>query len=213
MPFTLEVFREDFEGCPDPLDNGWNGWTVVGDIQCGSTGWNCPDSTDILASDQEMSWIERYVDLSSLDENVVMCFEAATETASTADELEVEIDSGSGWQRVWWEQDDLGPNRLCDWYCVGLSDHDPAVNNNPNLGIRFTLDGDHNDLMLDNIVITGVQHCPGTGQLVIGPITDNGDGTYTFTARDIAGPMYPDIMCTWGEAVLGVTEIDPVRFY
>jgi hypothetical protein len=57
--------------------------------------------------------------------------------------------------------------------------------------------------------------CPGVGLLDIGPLADNGDGTYAFDATDVAGtPMTADIRCSWDSPPAGreVAATETVTF-
>ena len=96
----------------------------------------------------------------------------------------------------------MGGDNNCYQVCVDLSAIDTDVNNNPSLGIRFTLssDGGSDEIALDNVLLRGAQYCLADATVLdlSIPPQDRGGGIYRFTATDIPGtPMTPDIRCYW----------------
>jgi hypothetical protein len=71
---------------------------------------------------------------------------------------------------------------------------------------------------LDHVTLSGATFCDGSGQVQLGSIQDDDDGTYSFTTRDASGaPLSADIVCRWGPSLGGdevtvsaaVTFLDP----
>ena len=152
-PAYSTVFTEDFNGCPDPLTDGWNGWTVTGTLKC-PTSFNCYDNSSRAEADATAGTFARYLDASSLDGDVRLCFYFGDTGGSTSKALLVEYDAGQGWQRAFAQTGNPGPDNSCREICVNLSELDPAVNRNPNLGIRFDLGTTNDKIDVDHITLS-----------------------------------------------------------
>ncbi len=196
-PAYATVFTEDFSGCPDPLFSGWNGWTVNGAVRC-VAGFDCYDASSRAETDTTAGIFERYVDASTLDGDVRLCFYYGDDGLGTDKTLSVEFDPGTGWREAFTQVGDPGPDMSCSEICINLSELDPAVNRNPSLGISFDMATGGDKIVVDHITLSGAQYCDGSGAVLLGPIVDDGDGTYTFTARDAqASQLTSDILCWW----------------
>jgi hypothetical protein len=196
-PTYANVFTEDFAGCPDPLFDGWNGWTVTGTIKC-LTGFTCYNSSTRAEADATAGTFERYLDASSLDGDVKLCFYYGGDGGNENKGLVVEYDAGAGWQVAFTQLGTTGPNQTCREICVNLSELDPAVNRNPSLGIRFDMGTTADKIDLDHITLSGARYCDGTGNISLSSFTESAVGTYTFTAQDVPGtPVDAFIDCAW----------------
>ena len=196
-PSYSTVFTEDFNGCPDPLTNGWNGWTVTGTIKC-PTGFNCYDGSSRAEADATAGTFERYLDASSLDGDVRLCFHFGDTGGSIGKNLLVEFDPGTGWRTAFAQAGNPGPDNSCREICVNLSELDPAVNRNPWLGIRFDMGTTNDKIDVDHITLSGAQFCDGAGTINFSSFGEPAQGTYTFTAQDVPGtPVDAFIDCAW----------------
>jgi|GEM_PF-3120513 len=196
-PTYHTVFIEDFDGCPDPITDGWNDWTVTGTLKC-PTSFDCYDSSSRAEADATAGTFERYLDVSSLDGDVKLCFYFGDTGGSTGKALLVEYDAGRGWQRAFAQVGNPGPDNSCREICVNLSEMDPAVNRNPSLGIRFDMGTTNDKIDVDHITVSGAQFCDGTGTIGFSSFSENVLGQYDFTAQDVPGtPVDAFIDCAW----------------
>ncbi len=200
-PGYLNALTADFTGCPDPLTDGWGGWTVTGTVNCAAGAFDCPDASERLSVDGNTADIQTTVDTTGLTGDVWLCFFFGDDGAGTRRSLDVQISTnGVDWTDAWNFSGDQGPDQSCGEVCVNLTDLDPAAAENPALGLRFAMYSSQDPLYLDHITVRGAEICDAAGVSELGAFGDNADGTYTFTARDTAGiPIDVDITCTWDD--------------
>jgi hypothetical protein len=210
-PGRNTVLEERFDGCDTSQ------WQVVNanvEPTCPS-GVSCTGDSEALATDWDTgsTWeIRRRVDASTLDADVELCFDVGDWNADDSDEyVLVQIDTGSGWQTVWSQDTQLNEGANCSTVCVNLSEIDPLVNRNPDLGIGFTLAGEENNqVLVDDIVLSGARHCAVPGNMVeLEPFALPGQGRYTFAARNVNGePLATDLVCSWDSPPAGQSVWD-----
>ncbi|MBW1808588.1 MAG: hypothetical protein JRJ87_10375, partial [Deltaproteobacteria bacterium] len=213
-PSYLTVFTETFDGCPDPINDGWNAWEVIGTPTCDGE-WSC-GSGNTAECEQENWTMTQVVDASGLDGNVTLCFTSGDDRADAGESITVSFDTGTGiWQTARYQAGNMGPNQTCRDYCVNLSAIDPAVNRNPNLGISFYLTSNNNDdeIELDNISVSGAVYCDGSAEVSLSAISDDGGGAYSFTATDVpATRLDADINCVWDWPPVPIEDWSLIEF-
>jgi hypothetical protein len=213
-PDMVTPLDEDFD-TPGQCDTtGWSfsnsNWDCVGSFSCSneSTWW--PG----IEADQEAFDMETTVDASELDGEVTVCFGLGYDGTSGSDELILDYDAGSGWTQVWRQVGDMGTSGECRMICMNLSDIDPAVNNNPALGIRFQFDSSNGKITVFWVTVAGARYCladPAVVSISSPPVGD-GAGNYDFTATDTYGEQLDaDIMCEW-DADTSLSDVDEVRY-
>jgi hypothetical protein len=196
------VLNEDFNDPSECDTTGWsfsnNDWDCPGFSCNNEPGWSPGIEADREAFDMETS-----VDASELDGEVTVCFQLGYDDIISSDWLILEFDAGSGWTEAWRQDGQMGPNDECRLICVNLSDVDPAVNNNPALGIRFRFHSDGSsggEIIVYGVTVTGARYCP-VGPSVVAvssPPSDDGGGNYGFTATDTHGQQLDaNITCHW----------------
>jgi hypothetical protein len=206
-PSYADALDEDFSGCPNPIFDGWNGWSVASGSP-GSfpacPGFTCSSLGSDAAAEVRNDWmtLERRVDASSLDGDVRLCFTYGDNGAWGSDtNIDVFFDAGSGWKNIWAQSGNFGPNGNCREVCINLSDLDPDANRNPDLGVRIEMaSGNSSPVSLYEVRVSGALYCDGDaiGAVQLDTMTDNGDGTYTFDARDVpVEQLTADILCSW----------------
>ena len=201
---VVSLVIEDFDGCADPLPDPFGAWTVGGTILCNSSDFNCFDGSDRAIADATTGSIERRVDASAFDADVELCWHFGDKGNDANKTLLVEYDAGSGFQPAWGYTGNQGPNNGCLQVCINLSGLDPAVARNPNLGLRFSLDSSSEELVIDHILLRGARNCAAGADLTLGPMSDNGDGSYSFNAVDALGDQLDaDILCSWDSPPAG----------
>ena len=131
--------------------------------------------------------------------DVVLCFFYGDDGASAQKSLDVEFSTNSvDWQIAWSHSGDQAPDQSCQEVCVNLTDLDPDAAGNPTLWLSFDLYSGADPVYLDHITLKGAEICDAAGAVDLSTLTDNSDGTYTFTAQDTAGiPLDVTITCTW----------------
>ncbi|MFH1435407.1 MAG: hypothetical protein ABIJ56_06795 [Pseudomonadota bacterium] len=203
-PTVLTLFEENFDECPDPIPDAWNGWEVMDEVRCPGP-WACGEGSGPAAYAPDDSWtLQRMVDAASADGEVVLCFSLGDFDGGSRIEMDFNaVDTGDIWEEAWYPDDNLGPDGTCRNTCVNLSDINPAVARNPNLWLRFYLDSNRTyafgQYILDDILLTGARYCAGEGFVQLGAVSDTGGGFYDFTVTNLPGTrMSPDIFCTWG---------------
>jgi hypothetical protein len=203
-PSYLTVLTEDFTGCNDPLD-GASGWAVTGTVNCTVEGFDCFDASERVWVEGNSGTITRWVDTSALTGDVVLCFFYGDGGADGGKSLEVQFSTnGTDWLVAWDHSGDQRPDNSCHEVCVNLTDLDPLTAGNPTLGIMFDLTSGRDPIYLDHITLRGAEACDAAGIVDLSTLTDNSDGTYTFTAQDTAGtPVDVSITCTWDNPPAG----------
>jgi hypothetical protein len=146
------ALADDFAACAA-------GWTALGSPVCGTT-FQC-DGTNTLSAEAGNWTIERLVDASELDDQVVLCFDVGDNNAGAGESVVVLVDAGAGYFTAWSKAGNLGANNTCGTFCVNLSNLDPAVHNNPSLGLRFALASDSAGQVvgIDNVQLSGARNC------------------------------------------------------
>jgi hypothetical protein len=111
---------------------------------------------------------------------------------------------GTTWQDAWNFSGDQAPDQSCHQVCVNLTDIDPLAAGNPTLGLQFDLFSGRDPIYVDQITVQGADVCDAAGVVDLSALTDNTDGTYTFTAQDTAGtPVDVSVTCTWDNPPAG----------
>jgi hypothetical protein len=199
---TAEALSEDVSGCSDPIGDGWNGWT----IDSGNTGSypKCPgfgcSGFDGAEVDDDWMTLERSVDASALDGNVVLCFTYGDDGADGASQFDVTFNAGGGWLTAWSQLGDPGPNQNCREVCINLSNIDSRANRNPALDISFSVDASGGKIDIFEVRVEGAVYCDGEtiGAITLNPITEGAAGTYTFDMLDAPWEQFQvDILCSW----------------
>jgi hypothetical protein len=213
-PSRTAVLEEDFDPCTSIIGDGWNGWSVTGSPDCSDT---CTGGSPGAARASDETWtLSRTVDTSTLGTDVRLCFDAGdTDAVSSSEQIQVEIDTGTGWQEAWYWERDWGASGECERVCLNLSDIDPSSARNPSLQIRFTVQSGNTDsyVYIDDIVLDGAAFCDGAGSASVGVVADAGGGSYTFDLVDDAGiPMWADVTCSWDDPPDPVVGSDGTAF-
>jgi hypothetical protein len=166
----VSLVIEDFDGCTDPLPDPFGAWTVGGTILCNTSDFNCYDASDRAIADATTGSIERRVDASALDADVELCWHFGDKGNDADKTLLVEYDAGSGFQSAWGYTGNQGPNDGCLQVCVNLTNLDPAVARNPDLGLRFSLGSNSEELVIDHILLRGARNCTAGADLCPVPV-------------------------------------------
>ncbi len=203
-PSTENLVSEDFTGCPNPIVDGWNGWEVTGSPNCPGP-WECAGTSagpNAHALDEQWT-MERMVDTTSVDGEVVLCFSIGDDDSGTTARVQFDLTDGSGWQTLWEMSGNLGDDNTCRQVCLNLSDVDPDAAANPSLWIRFFLNSNRlyatGHYVLDDILLSGSPFCDGSSWVSLGPVTETGGGIYDFTVtRATATKVSPVVTCSWG---------------
>jgi len=208
-PNYLTALTEDFTGCPDPFTDGWGGWTVTGTVNCTAPAFVCYDDSERIWVENNSASISTVVDTSALTGDVELCFFFGDDGNDAGKSLGVTFTTdGTIWQDAWNFSGEQDPDQTCREVCVNLSDIDPLAARNPALGLQFDLYSGRDPIYVDQITITGAEVCDAAGVVDLSTLTDNTDGTYTFTAQDVAGtPVNVTITCTWDDPPPG-DEVD-----
>ncbi len=198
------TMTEDFNGCTDPLPADWNGWTVEGTAVCGGFPecyQDIPGYQGVGVEAENASFtLTKHVDVSTLDDRVTLCFWYGDYRSDGGESIEVLFDTGSGWIRAWYDQNNMGSDLQCHQICVNLSELDPAVNNHPDLGIRFTLASNNSDRTVDlaDIRLRGHAFCSDQQKVSVGAVSDNNDGTYDFViTNQTTSDLTARVRCSW----------------
>jgi cysteine-rich repeat protein len=216
-PTTLTVLEEDFSGCPDPIPDGWNGWTVTGSPSC--PGFGCTGGTGdgLGAQAAGSSWtLTRSADLSELDGDVRLCFDLMESMAGPGESVNVEMstDGGARWQPVWSRAGNMTTDNACGRLCLSLSEIDASVVKNPDVRIRFSLASNDSALGIDEISLSGAAFCEAGDEIGLDDITETpSPGRYELTVHDAAGSQTSVLVtCTWGGAVPVMGGWDEIQF-
>jgi hypothetical protein len=204
-PGTLTALTADFTGCADPLASGWGGWLVNGTIHCTAPAFDCHDASERVWVQNGTGTLSRFVDTTALTGDVVLCFFYGDDGAGAQKSLDVAFTTNLvDWQTAWSHSGDQGPDQTCQEVCVNLTDLDPAAAGNPTLWLSFDLYGGADPVYLDHITLKGAEVCDAAGAVDLSVLTDNANGTYTFTAQDTAGiPLDITITCAWDDPPAG----------
>jgi cysteine-rich repeat protein len=215
-PTTLTLMTETFDACPDPIPDGWNGWTVTGSPSC--PGFDCAggEGDGFGPAANGRTWtMEHGVDATDLDGEVVLCFDLGESGANLDESIlaEFSTDGGARWQAAWSLERDMTVDGRCARICVSLSDIDTGVRHNPALRIRFTLSSNNRSVTIDDVDVRGAVYCPAGSQVLLGPVTDTpSPGGYEVTVQDTGGQLSALVECRWGAPEHGRTGLDDVRF-
>lgn len=195
-PTFSTVLDENFD---DPAACDTSGWTLVGSNSCpdfaceGHAEWTPGIHTDASLV------MDTTVDASDLDDEVKLCFRIGVDLLGQGDDARFFYDVGSGFQEAWHEGfPDAIDAAKCKEICVNLSDLDPAVNNNPVLGLRFELNA-VSGIALYGVNLTGAQNCQVDSSVLAlsSPPVGNGLGDYDFTADTHGSRLTGKITCHW----------------
>jgi hypothetical protein len=213
------VMTEDFRNCTDPLPADWNGWTVEGTATCSGFSecyQNIPAYNGVSAEAKNATFtMSKYVDASALDDRVTLCFWYGDDRSDGGESIEVLFDTGSGWVSAWYDQQNMGQDKVCQRTCVNLSEKDPAANNHPNLGIRFRLTSNNNDRVVDlaDIRLRGHVFCSDPAKVSVATPSDNADGTYDAeTTNNTPSDLTARITCEWDSLIPPMTTTTEQRF-
>ncbi|MBN2497403.1 MAG: hypothetical protein JXR96_22620, partial [Deltaproteobacteria bacterium] len=195
-PVLQDLFVESFDSCPGIFPTGWNGWTISGNPRCEYP--SCSPEMLMVEPGSEV-YLERIVDTSSAGE-VQLCWLAHSES-SPSGQLEVEIDTGSGWSQVYeLSYGGLLPPPNCAQTCVDLTSSDPAAAYNPSLGLRFHVDNNGGTFFLDEIKLLGGQRCDAQalGKVHVGALVQEGLSSYTTQVSSMDGhALTVTLECRW----------------
>ena len=207
------AFEEDFDPCTSIIGDGWNGWTVTGNPGCRDM---CTGGSPGAARATNETWsMSHAVDTSALARDVRLCFAAGESFASSSsDRIQVEIDTGSGWQEAWYWEQGLSFGGACVDVCVNLTDLDPAAARNPSLQIRFTVQASEDtSVYIDDIVLDGATLCDGAGSLRLGAPSDGGGGSYTIEVdNEVGRQLWGELSCSWDSPPEPVSGSDGTWF-
>ncbi len=176
------VFKDNFDGCD--LSN-WN--VTAGTPECPGDD-QCSGSGNLQVENDSWTVEAGGIDASDLDERVTLCFTVGDYDAnSVGDFIDVDVFDGRDWLDAWRLDGNFGSNGDCFEVCVNLSAIYPAVNNNPNLGIRIAAgsDDDGDKIMLDDVVLKGLIRRPAAcGVLELSQPVEGSHGEYQFMLTD-----------------------------
>ena len=191
------AFRDDFDGCTDPMPDGWNGWTVTSSDpttfpRC--PGFECAQLGPHASAEIEDGWmtLERRIDASALDSTVQLCVNAGEDGAADGSALALLADTGSGFVEVV-RTDWLGGDGSCREICADLG---PEAANNPSVGVRIHTEAVSGRVAVFYAEVTGADRSGAA--VTLGPLTDAGAGAYTAELRDRGGPADVAVNCSWG---------------
>jgi hypothetical protein len=215
---ATRIFHEPFGGCPNPITNGWNGWTVSGTPDCPGS-WSCGSpSTSPSAQANDETWtITRTVSTSAYDGNIELCFSIGDDNGGTSLLVQFNAQRGAGWQTAWYQTGDLGPDQTCRHICVNLSDMNRDAARNPALLIRFDVNSNVSPgsgyYDLDDVEVWGSTYCNGAPYVRLSAIAEAGSGHYGFSAVDLTNtPMSPIMTCSWDSPPAPVSDFTYVDF-
>lgn len=199
----VDVFREDFAGCPDPIPEGFHGWSIVeGAPRCAPAGGACSGRGE-GALVQGAEWaLRRVVDTSTLSGAVQACFFVGHVAANDTTEsvaVSIDVGDGAGWRRAGRGSLYRAPDSQCQEICFNLSAVHPAAAHNPALGLRVELASTAAGIatMIDDIRISGRQSCADDALVSTGPVTAAGTGAFDVAITRGAQPVTAQLTCTW----------------
>jgi len=211
------AFEETFSGCPDPIPDGWNGWTVTGSPIC--PGFECSGGEgDAFGAESNGSgWtMEHAVDTSELGGDVHLCFDLGESGAGNGESVTVEFstDGGMGWQTAWEQDGDMTVDGRCARICVDLSGMDISVRKNAGVRIRFTVESNNRPVDIDDIVVRGAVYCNAGTDLVVGAAEETpSPGRYELLVENAdGGQLSALVTCTWDGPETDVGGVDEILF-
>ena len=218
-PRTLvDVFSDDFAGCVSELQDGYNGWSVTGVVECPGFA-ECAASIPnyngtVIEVDDHDAVLERTVDAGLLDDDVKVCFWSGEDSSDNNEGITVSFEpwAGAGWVTVYDNQIDMGPLG-CRQHCINLSLIDPAVNSSPTLGLRINLDSDSNarSVALAMVKIRGSLLESGGSVFTFGGFDTSTDEQVSFDVDpQTTDDMTARVECRWtpaGDQVTASTEV------
>ncbi|MBW1811257.1 MAG: hypothetical protein JRJ87_23910, partial [Deltaproteobacteria bacterium] len=209
------------------LDNievkGWSGGCAAdtvtllddnfGGMTCDTSNWTFSggsNTCDFTGCTNNAAWqpglfgegtaftMETSLDASSADGELTVCFRIGGAASQASDSITLQYDSGSGYVAAWTQTGSIGTLDECREVCVDLSNLDPAVNNNANLGIRFDIESTQT-VGLYGVIVSGARYCTADPTvLTLSSLTSAGGGNYDFSATDeAAGQLTAQIKCQW----------------
>jgi cysteine-rich repeat protein len=210
------VFREDFTGCAGVMTDGWHGWTVNGTINC--PGFACTggsgDGIGIAANG--VSWvIEHALDTSTIDGEVMLCFDLGENNADGGESVSAEFstDGGHTWHRAWYQEKNMTPNMECRNICVDLSSIEPSIRRNPDARIRFSLTADNRIVVIDAIEVSGAEYCDGSALVGVSPVSEDTPGHYELGVSTPGSDQLSVLLtCGWDEPPLPVESTAEIMF-
>ena len=192
---SLTVLDDDFAGCDT---SNW----ILSNANLYCPGFDCNSHNEWspgVEVDAQAGHMTTTFDASQLDSEVAVCFQLGHDGTLNTDRLELQIDSGSGFQTVWSQEGQLGQDGECRLECVDLSAADPAVHGNPAVGLRFDFDANDGKIEIYRVVVAGAVHCSAAAaNLSLSPVTEVGGGLYQLTASNgDGGPLDGRLTCSW----------------
>jgi len=195
-----EVFYDDLDDGTGSCD--LSEWVISGTYH-NCPGFDCNNepgwSPGIDVDKNDTLFMETTISTLQLDGEVAVCFGLANDGANNGNLVALEYDVGAGPLLAWSQQGRLGPDKDCREICVDLSEIDPAVNNNPSLGLTFTMHSADKKIALYYVRVTGARYCEATNSEVsLSSIVGAGGGDYAFSATDTWGDqLTAQISCEW----------------
>ena len=208
------VFADDFENCNLPGwsndyqgDYCWNDPRCPGDTQCDGAG-------NLWAEEKNWCIYTEGIDASTLDERVNLCVDLADDNIDNGEDyLSVGcFDDQGNWWDVLWLDSQFGPDNDCFTFCRDLSRLDPTFNNSPWLGIfiKAGTSEENEEIMIDNVVLSGFPFCPDEGAIAFGGTTRIESGRYRFTVS-ATSQLTAHLRCRWNDSGV-VSNRVPVWF-
>jgi hypothetical protein len=199
----VALLEEDFSGCTAGSDivDGWNGWTVTGEIGNLTCEPACSSGNGARVR-RGNAGLSRTVDTTAACGDVRLCVDVGDRNADDGESIAILFDAGSGWQEAWRWEDDWGADGTCSRVCIVLTDLDPAAAGNPALGVRIDLASNHNldHVLVDGIVVDGALPCPAGSAASVRGLTDESGGSYSLELVDDAGTLMSAFaICSWDE--------------
>jgi len=196
-PIVHTVLDDNFD---DPEDCDTTGWTITnGSISdCVWTG--CSEHSDwypALEIDQTNTTMQTRINAGALDDEVLVCYRLAIYRPDGT--ISFWYDAGSGYTLAHQQDTASFGDSVCWQTCVNLSDLDPAVNNNPDLGLRFVFDSPDDETWFYGITVTGVEYCSADAAVLLSqPPVGDGFGNYDFSLTDVYGnQLTTQVECVW----------------
>jgi uncharacterized protein DUF2341/concanavalin A-like lectin/glucanase superfamily protein len=196
-PTVHTVYEDNFD---DPIDCDISGWTITnGSISdCYSGGCSAhQDWYPALEIDQTNVTMQTSINAAALDDEVLVCYRLGMYRPDGS--ISLYYNAGSG-DILAHQQDTASFGESVCWQtCVNLSDIDPAVNNNPDLGLQFVFNSPDDETWFYGITVTGVEYCAADPVVSLSqPPLGDGFGNYDFSVTDVnENQLTTRVECVW----------------
>jgi hypothetical protein len=198
------VFEETFAGCPDPITEGFHGWSVTrGSPRCSTTA--CSGGGQGAVAEGSEWRLVRHVDTTSLSGGVDVCFQVGHVAATDVTErvsVRIDVGDGTGWRRAGGGSLYRAAANQCQEICFNLSAESPAAAHNPDLVVEIQVESSALGIqtMIDDVRIAGVQSCAGDAFASVGPVIDAGGGAFEVAvSRQASQARTAQLTCTWSD--------------